>query len=427
MLFLLLIASAISGILYFVLDSASEYLVEKYLEESEYAEERNAEAVSELQNYITSGDLASRDAEALALWVKKQKLLILCIYKDGIQVFDSRYPDQEIWDEEIVPADYDWINYDTVEFSDGMAEIQITGAYRYQIYSRVWILELAVCFFVFLMVVLFGIRRKMIYIRLLSNEVEALEGGSLHCPITVKGNDELSVLAEGLDSMRKSFLESQKKEEEIYLQNQHVITEMSHDLRTPVTSIILYSEILKAGKYRDDAQRDSYIEKIGRKAFQLKERTDQLLGYSLLSEKRNPPKMERAPFKDVFYDLLSEACGYLEQTGFRIDSEMLWPEVVIAFNADYASRIVDNIVSNITKYADPQEPVRITQTEDKNMVGLLVQNRIRRADGNNDGTRVGIKNVCSMMEEMGGTCLFEKAGLHWEIGISFPVIEWQNG
>ena len=67
------------------------------------------------------------------------------------------------------------------------------------------IAEMILSFFLFLVLVLLGIRRKMDYIRTLCNEIQILEGGSLEHKITVKGKDELSELAEGLDSMRLSF------------------------------------------------------------------------------------------------------------------------------------------------------------------------------------------------------------------------------
>ena len=84
----------------------------------------------------------------------------------------------------------------------------------------------------------------------LHDEIEILEGGSLDYPITVKGKDELSELAEGLDCMRVSFQGMIEREANIVQENQKMITEMSHDIRTPVTSIMLYTEILKNGNIK---------------------------------------------------------------------------------------------------------------------------------------------------------------------------------
>ena len=279
---LLLVAATAIAVLHFIaVDSVSEELVDWYMVKTDYARTQNHKAIENLQEYITDRGLNSRDSAELNEWVKKQWFLSLVVYKNGIQVFDSRYPDQAIWEEEIRFADYEWSNYSEVEFTDGVAEIQVNGAYGYQVYNAVRIIELGLSFLIFLLIVLAGIRKKMSYIQKLSDEVEVLEGGGLQQPITISGNDELSGLAKGLESMRLSFLTSQEKEEAMIRENQRVITEMSHDLRTPVTAIILYAEILKDGKCKDEGKQKTYLEKIHQKALLLKERSDRLLGYSL--------------------------------------------------------------------------------------------------------------------------------------------------
>lgn len=422
MLFLLLFAALFCGVLFLVLDHAGEYIIEHRLDESDYFAKRNSELMASLQEYITEGNLQSRDTEKLSAWVKEQKMVQLNVYKDGIQVFDSNYPDQEIWTNEIVRSDYDWMSYNTVVFSDGEAEITLTGNYRYQIYTQVRILELSICFFLFLTIVLLGIRRKMAYILLLSREVEILEGGSLGIPITVKSSDELSVLAEGLESMRRSFLEAKAEEEKIVAENQRVITEMSHDLRTPITAVMLYAEILKKEKYKDESQRREYILKIEKKALQMKERTDRLLEYSLKSGHNQTVKLETGTLSEVFFDLFSEACGYLEQKGFQLDVQVPWKDLQIQYNMDYVVRILDNITSNIVKYADAETPVRIVLMQTDKRIGFLFQNRIQSADGSVESNGIGEHSIIKMMQEMGGECRSGiTEGVYW-IGIWFLTL-----
>ena len=238
---LLIVSAVISGSVFLALVSMSNCFVERYMEQSDYLNKQKKKAVDQLQKYAIDKHVCSRDSKLISEWVGNQGIISLSIYKDGILVYDSDYPDQEVWDEEIRLESYEWISYDAVRFEDGVAEVVMSGAYRYQIYTYIRIIAICNSFFVFLVIVLLGIRIKMSYIRELSREVELIEGGNLDCPITVKGKDELAVLAEGLDNMRKSFMESQKKEQEILQKNQRVITEMSHDLRTPTTVIILYT------------------------------------------------------------------------------------------------------------------------------------------------------------------------------------------
>ena len=154
MLALLLFAAALSFIAFSTMYSLSEYIVDRYMENTDYADKRNKKQIDALQAYIVKNNLHSRNTVDLNRWVKEQQLVSLSIFKDGIVVFNSDYPDHEIWEDEIAFVNYDWMSYDTIEFSDGEAEIQLTGAYRYQIFNMIRLFEMGLSFLIFLFVVL---------------------------------------------------------------------------------------------------------------------------------------------------------------------------------------------------------------------------------------------------------------------------------
>ena len=260
----------------------------------------------------------------------------------------------------------------------------------------------------------------MDYILQLSDEIEILEGGSLDYPITVKGKDELSALAEGLDSMRISFRNLIKQEAEMVQENQKIVTEMSHDLRTPVTSIMLYTEILKTGKYKSDAQLKEYIEKIDQKAHRMKQLTDHLFEYSLIAGEGAVELEEPESYEVLFYDMLSETCNYLQQRGFKVEFYVRWPECKIRISRDYVMRIMDNITTNIIKYADPSSPIIISSSEDKEMEGLIFENKVLLLNEKTESTGIGIQSIKNMMQKMGGKCLVEASGEHFRIVLLFP-------
>ena len=419
----LLAAAIILSLFFFLLmNSISEFVIDRYMDNSSYAKKRNKENIAALQEYINDKQLASRDSVKLEHWIQEQKLLSLTIYKDGILVFDSDYPDREIWHDEIEFVNYDWMSYDTIVFSDGEAEIQLNGAYRYQFYNIIRLIEMAFSFILFFLVALLGIRKKMAYIRLLYREVELLETGGLNYQVTVKGEDELSMLAAGLESMRRSFLESRKKEEDTVQKNQRMITEMSHDLRTPITSILLYTEIILNGKAKSAEQEKTYLAKIRQKAFLVKQRTDRLLEYSLKAEQTKEAEMETGVFTDVFFEQLSDFCGYLEQKGFQIDLDVRWPDNRIRYMEDYVTRIMDNITSNIVKYADISMPVIISIKESQKIIQIQFQNHVNNPDFPIDSTGIGLQNIENMMTKMGGEYKASCFNHMFRIKLCFPVI-----
>lgn len=407
LLMLLIISAVLSVILFVFLESTGTKLVDRFYD-SEYGDRKNRAYVKELQKYVKEEYLSYRDTDKISSWVKKQKIIYVQIYKDGTKVFDSSYPDQQEWGETIDNDAYLLEKFYYVEFAEGVASVSITGAYTYQLYQYAMMMEELITFVFFIMLVLLGIRRKMKYIRRLGDEVEILEGGSLDYEITVKGKDELARLAESVESMRKAFNRMITQETEMIHENQRIVTEMSHDLRTPVTSIMLYTEILKKGKYKDEKQLLEYIEKIDRKAHAMKQLTENLFEYSLVTGE-NEIELEKAEqYEVIFYDLFSETCSYLEEKDFRVEFEVKWSENKVRISSDYIIRIMDNITSNIVKYADASFPVCITSISDNAMDGFVIENKIKENDEKIESTGIGIQSIKNMMMKMGGKCLIEE-------------------
>ncbi len=419
LLMLLIISAVLSVILFVFLETTGTKLMDRFYD-SEYGNRKNKAYVKELQKYVKEEYLSYRDTDKISSWVKKQKIIYVQIYKDGVKVFDSVYPDQEEWGETIDDDAYLLERFYFVEFAEGVTSVSITGVYSYQLYQYAMMVEELIAFVFFIMLVLLGIRRKMKYIRRLGDEVEILEGGSLYYEITVKGKDELARLAESVENMRKAFNRLITQETEMIHENQRIVTEMSHDLRTPVTSIMLYTEILKKGKYKDEKQLLEYIEKIDRKAHAMKQLTENLFEYSLVTGE-NDIELEKAEqYEVIFYDLFSETCSYLEEKGFRAEFKVEWSQNKVRISSDYIIRIMDNITSNIVKYADTSFPVCIASISDNAMDGFVIENKIKENDEKIESTGIGIQSIKNMMMKMGGKCLVEEDKDIFRVILLFP-------
>lgn len=423
LLSLLLVAAFVACVVFCGLKYAGEYLVDVYLEKTDYIEQKNQNYVNKLQKYIDKEQLSSRDAEKLSAWTKDQKVLYVYIFKDDIQVFNSEYPEQEVWAEEITAGNYAWEHYYDIQFSDGAAEITLTGIYHYQFYSYALITEIILVFLLFLIIVLSGIRKKIEYICKLSEEIQILEGGGLDYAITVKGKDELAKLAESLDTMRLSFGNLIDQEKKMVQENQRIVTEMSHDLRTPITAIMLYTEILKKGTYKNAEQEKKYIEKIDEKARRMKQLTDHLFEYSLIAGEVKVKLEDAESYEVLFYNLFSDACSYLEQKGFRSEFHVQWVDQMIQISTEYIMRIMDNITSNIIKYADSSMPILISSIVEGQMAGFIFENHIRTVSEKVDSTEIGIQSIKVMMSKMNGKCKIEQENGIFRIILLFPVVE----
>ena len=428
---LLLAAVAVSGLFFVVINYAGEQMITKIFSDSSHIEKLSEAYIQDLQDYIDETKAASNDSEKLTEWVRKRKIVSIQVYKDEILTYDSNYPDAAVEDAEAEGAYYDWEYYYTAEFADGTADVFLYGFFSYPLYSYAMTAEILLAVILLVAIVILGIRKPVRYIGRLKAECEILGSGDLDYQVTVQGKDELSLLARGLDNMRMALRESNEKEAELTAANRRMITEMSHDLRTPLTSLLIYTEILGKKAAKDPRQAMEYVRKIEKKARQIKRLSDNIFEYALITEETKAELGEPQTLRELFYDPLSEMTAYLGERGYTVE---LRPDTgsgserrQIRVNEEYINRTMDNIVSNIEKYADKSMPVRIETIYTEEYGGLAFRNGIscsmedrRKTEGS---TNIGLHNVEKMMKKMNGYFRVKQTENIFEITLIFPWVK----
>ena len=428
---LLLAAVAVSGLFFVVINYAGEQMITKIFSDSSHIEKLSEAYIQDLQDYIDETKAASNDSEKLTEWVRKRKIVSIQVYKDEILTYDSNYPDAAVEDAEAEGAYYDWEYYYTAEFADGTADVFLYGFFSYPLYSYAMTAEILLAVILLVAIVILGIRKPVRYIGRLKAECEILGSGDLDYQVTVQGKDELSLLARGLDNMRMALRESNEKEAELTAANRRMITEMSHDLRTPLTSLLIYTEILGKKAAKDPRQAMEYVSKIEKKARQIKRLSDNIFEYALITEETKAELGEPQTLRELFYDPLSEMTAYLGERGYMVE---LRPDTgsgserrQIRVDEEYINRTMDNIVSNIEKYADKSMPVRIETIYTEKYGGLVFRNGTVRDAGDRrmteGSTNIGLHNVEKMMKNMSGYCRVKQTECIFELSLMFPWVK----
>ena len=148
--------------------------------------------------------------------------------------------------------------------------------------------------------------------------------------------------------MRTSFIEGLEHEEEMPKHASELLTAMSHDLRTPLTSLIGYLDIIDLGKCHSPEQVQKYVHSGKQKAYQIKEMTDKLFEYFLVySENDKPVEKERLDAATLFTQLWSESAMSLETEGFHVDMRAEESTCEVLANVPLLRRVFDNLVSNV--------------------------------------------------------------------------------
>ena len=362
--------------------------------------EKEQPYIDQLQTFISENDLSIHDYDTLYQWVKDQKIVYLSLYENGNLIFDSSYTSLSEYEYEL--SGYNINSYYELEFKDGIAQAFIIVMLEYRYYTYLLIGDIMLSALIFLGIFMYGVNKEVRYIKQLQNDVHLMESGTLDKPIEILGKDELADLAAGIDQMRISFRENIKNEQQLSIANKNLVSGMSHDLRTPLTSLIMYLELLRNTPMSNERS-GYYIEKAYGKAMHIKELSDRIFEFFFVSRSGTDDKCFPESFRSVFEDSLSEASVILTNNGFTIDNKISWKDIKIASRYEYIGRVMDNIVSNIIRYADSSVPVTIETVYTDTTASVKFINRIADNALCFDSTKMGVTNIKLMMSKLNGS------------------------
>lgn len=248
-----------------------------YLNNSSYMDQRLSRAADRFQEYVTDHDLSIEDRDEITQWINKRALIIISLYQGHYLIYDSMNPDLDTYDIAMDISAVNPLNRYNISFKDADVVMTIDGFLDYPYYTCIFVIGIILAFILFFAITMLVISRRIAYISQLDEEIQIFGGGDLSVPVTVKkGRDELTSLAFNLEEMRKAMTEKLSVEEDIRKQKEELVTSISHDLRTPLTALIGYLEIIKSKKYKSEDQKEEYLDKILDKAFQMKQLSNYL-------------------------------------------------------------------------------------------------------------------------------------------------------
>ena len=421
-MFLLLLKAVITGSVIFVfLYFAGGHVLKNYFYESDYIYNAEKPYIRELQSYVKKNHVASDDSEQLKEWAAKKKITYFSVSRKRKILYDSFYMGTIFFE----PEKNDilgniWYFLQPVTFTDVVADVYIYMNYESKLNFLFMLSIITISFGICFAVFIFGIRKEVRYIQKLSRGVELIEGGEWKTEFEIREKDELGNLAYGLDKMRRTLIIKEDNEQKMKESQNSLVLAMAHDLRTPLTSLITFLEI--ALKKSKDIENTECLKKCYKKADQIRELTDQLFDFFLIQKKE---KVELEPSANAEYaigEYLSEFCEFVELDGYQvIAGNMKWSEAKVRVYSKYVGRIMDNLVSNIKKYADKDYPIILEVKNDKNTIQIVFENQKNTKKEYVEGTGIGIQNIKNMMEQMEGKSEIINNENTYAIVLSFPI------
>ena len=240
--------------------------------------------------------------------------------------------------------------------------------------------------------------------------------------------DELKKIQSGFKNAVDEEVKSQKMKTEL-------ISNVSHDLKTPLTSIITYVDLLKDENITEE-ERKSYIDTLDRKSQRLKQLIDDLFEVSKATSKSVQLNIIDVDVVSLMKQTQVELSDKIEESSLKFKWNLPNHKVIVPLDSQKTFRIFENLLMNIVKYAMPNSRVYIDIIDEEKSVLVTLKNmsaneldfnpeeiveRFVRGDKsrNTEGVGLGLSIVKSFVEIQGGTLNIEIDGDLFKVLIRF--------
>lgn len=250
-----------------------------------------------------------------------------------------------------------------------------------------------------------------------------IQQGNLDFTIEGEGNDEISELCLSFEEMRKRLKESAEQQMASERESKELISNIAHDLKTPITTVKGYSEGLLDGVADTPEKREKYLRTINNKANEMDALLNELTLYSQIDTNRIPYNFTKLNVADYFNDCVEELGMDLEAKNIGLTYfNYVDNDVLIIADPEQLRRVVNNIIGNSAKYMNQkrgQINIRIKDVGDFIQVEIedngkgiaskdlpYVFERFFRGDASRNsatgGSGIGLSIVKKIVEDHGG-------------------------
>ncbi len=295
---------------------------------------------------------------------------------------------------DVVLDEYDFYRLDVTMYSTGVA--------------------VSVVFFIMMFFILFG--ERLAYIRKITAGVDALRNGEFGNQVELVGNNELTELAEAVNYLSQSEQTIKEKEKRLSEEREELIRTLSHDIRTPLTSILSYTQLLSAKETLTVEEQQEYLSLVSKKSAQIKELTDILL---------DGGKRELEQFEDarlLFEQLKDEFESELEENFTLAIEPLHLPLFSGRFDIGELRRIFNNLISNIVKYAEPTEEVVLSISKTDSGIVIRQSNAIKNDKQPSESYSMGLNSIRRIAQNYAGTVEVSENDEKFEIMITLSNI-----
>lgn len=250
-----------------------------------------------------------------------------------------------------------------------------------------------------------------------------IKEGNLDFEIKNETNDEIGQLCQDFEEMRLRLKANAEEKVAYDKENKELISNISHDLKTPITAVKGYVEGIMDGVADTPEKMDRYIRTIYNKANEMDRLINELTFYSKIDTNRIPYTFNKIHISDYFEDCVDELSVELDSSGISLTYfNYLEEDAVVIADAEQLKRVINNIISNSLKYMNkPKGVINIRLRDVGDFIQIEIEDngkgiaqkdlanifeRFYRTDASRNsskgGSGIGLSIVKKIMEDHGG-------------------------
>ena len=218
-------------------------------------------------------------------------------------------------------------------------------------------------------------RTSFSYIAALSEAMRNMAGGDLRTTVHIEGDDEFSEMGENLNRLGEELRSLMEREREAEKSKSELVTNIAHDLRTPLTSIVGYLDILRSKRDSLDTETAVHYTDIAyEKSKKLEKLINELFGFTKLSGGELAMHVSRLDLVQLLAQLLEEFYPSFANAGLHYELIADRESLGIEGDPELLARVFENLIGNAIKYGAEGKQLRVYLVTEENFVTVRVVN-----------------------------------------------------
>ena len=402
---------------YFTVDIVSTTVIKDVYLSEEAKDERARLYAADLRAYVNEHGITADNIEAFEGWADDEDYVYLMIYNGDELLFDSS---EGMSDEDFAEAH----NMRVIKTADDKNLFVAIGDYTERFYYELFgIIKIVAAVVVLFAIMIVHIQKVTGRVRRLAREVGYVADGDTGHHVNMEGYDEITALSRSVEQMRVSILAKIESERKAIEANSELITSMSHDIRTPLTVLLGYIDMMKEQAEENPTMKE-YVLASEKTALRLKRLSDDLFNYFLLFGKSSENiNISEYNFGVLVEQMLSEYVFLLHERGYNVDFSIDRGagKVDISTDPDFLMRIFENLFSNMFKYASRDDVITIRAFVGDNLAEITFENTIDKSGEKVETNGIGLKSCRKIADTLGVEMSIENDGDVYKTRLGFKA------